>query len=105
VFVFSSDLSGDSRLWRIGASGGAPEKLLGIGGPDFAERVSVKRHRLVFTRGTSDENIWRIAVQGSAIEGRPKKLIASTRDDMNPQPSPDGKRLAFCSNRSGSLEI
>jgi len=44
-------------------------------------------------------------VQGPKVIGRPKQLFGSTRDDMNPQPSPDGKWLAFCSNRSGSLEI
>jgi Tol biopolymer transport system component len=79
--------------------------LLGISGPDVARGVSIKAHRLVFAREISDENIWRLPVLGPKMIGSPKQLSASTRDDMNPQPSPDGKRIAFSSNRSGSLEI
>jgi Tol biopolymer transport system component/DNA-binding winged helix-turn-helix (wHTH) protein len=33
------------------------------------------------------------------------RFIASTRDDSQPQFSPDGKRIAFSSDRSGNLEI
>jgi Tol biopolymer transport system component len=35
----------------------------------------------------------------------PAIAIASTRWDGNPQISPDGTQVAFCSSRSGSLEI
>jgi Tol biopolymer transport system component len=33
------------------------------------------------------------------------KFIASTRNDSDPQYSPDGKRIAFCSDRAGSDEM
>jgi Tol biopolymer transport system component len=33
------------------------------------------------------------------------RLVASTLDEATPQYSPDGSRLAFCSNQSGSWEI
>ena len=104
-FVFSSDRAGDARLWRVPASGGTPQPLIGINGPDAARGVSVREHTLVFARETSDQNIWRVPVQGPKVIGPPMRLSASTRDDTNPQPSPDGKRIAFSSNRSGSLEI
>jgi Tol biopolymer transport system component len=103
--VFSSDRTGDARLWRIATSGGTPTPLLGISGSDITRGVSVRGDRLIFAREISDENIWRIRIQGARMIGPPKQLISSTRDDMNPQPSPDGKRIAFVSNRSGSLEI
>jgi Tol biopolymer transport system component/DNA-binding winged helix-turn-helix (wHTH) protein len=103
--VFSSDRAGDSRLWRIASSGGTPQPLLGISGSDVARGVYVRGYTLVFAREISDQNIWRLPVQGPKMTGLPKQLSVSTRDDMNPQPSPDGKRIAFSSNRSGSIEI
>ncbi len=37
--------------------------------------------------------------------GQPNPLVRSTRGDSQPSFSPDGKRIAFQSNRSGSFEI
>jgi Tol biopolymer transport system component len=42
-------------------------------------------------------------VDGQA--GKPTRLIASTRRDLEPRYSPDGKKIAFSSDRSGSLEV
>ena len=103
--VFSSERAGGPRLWRIPASGGTPKALLGISGSDAPRGVSQRGHRLVFSRHVSDHNFWRIGVQGAEMLSAPQQLSASTRDDANPQLSPDGKRIAFNSNRSGSYEI
>jgi Tol biopolymer transport system component len=42
---------------------------------------------------------------GPEAVGLPKRLISSTRLDHTPRYSPDGKRIAFASDRSGSDEI
>jgi Tol biopolymer transport system component len=53
-----------------------------------------------------DHNIWRIDLRGPGqISGIPVRLIASTREDRDPAYSPDGKRIAFMSSRSGACEI
>jgi Tol biopolymer transport system component len=44
-----------------------------------------------------------LAASGKAVA--PTRLIASTRFDGNPQVSPDDKRIAFTSDRSGFYEI
>jgi Tol biopolymer transport system component len=105
--VFSSDrLSGSGRLWKVRSSGGQPEPLaVGQGG---ASNPSLSRdgRRLAYTQGDYNESIWRYEV--SRATGRsapPTKLIASTGVNAVPQFSPDGKKIAFESTRSGSREI
>lgn len=68
--------------------------------------ISRQGNRLAYTRGFMDNNIWRLEVP--PLNGRarqPIKLISSTYDETAPQYSPDGKRIAFASARSGSTEI
>src|SRR5207249_11783436 len=55
-------------------------------------------------------NIWRAGLaprspgrQAPAFE--PTLLVSSSRSDLNPSFSPDGKRITFGSDRSGSFEI
>jgi dipeptidyl aminopeptidase/acylaminoacyl peptidase len=52
-----------------------------------------------------DTNIWQFRQRPGAVAAEATKLIASTRDDSSPQFSPDGAKIAFRSNRSGSTEI
>jgi Tol biopolymer transport system component/DNA-binding winged helix-turn-helix (wHTH) protein len=103
--VFSSSRSGGLRLWRVPASGGTPDALVGIPTADLIGGVSIRSTRMVFAPQIEDGNIWQVGVQGTKVTELPKQLIASTRDDGHPQPSPDGKRIAFTSSRSGSYEI
>jgi Tol biopolymer transport system component len=103
--VFCSGRSGEARLWRIAASGGTPQPLTGISGSDLCTGVSQAGNRLVFAHPISDQNIWRVGIEGAKMIRPPEQLISSTRDDTNPQPSPDGTRVAFSSNRSGAMEL
>ena len=102
--LFSSNRSGTDEMWRIPAFGGQPEGLaIGEG-----QHPSISRdgQRLAFARSSSNYNIWRVS--GPAATGKrtePTKLIASTKRQYQPQFSPDGKRIAFGSSRSGSTEV
>jgi Tol biopolymer transport system component len=60
--------------------------------------------RLVFTRSLHTNGIWRQALGGDG-PGPAEPVLVSTRWDSNPQFSPDGRRIAFASTRSGSAEI
>src|SRR5206468_12354676 len=60
----------------------------------------------VYVRDVLDDNIWRIPGPNSAERtGAPSRLIASTRQDMEPQYSRTGEKIAFSSTRSGNTEI
>jgi Tol biopolymer transport system component len=105
--VFSSDrLSGAGRLWKVSASGGQPEPLpVGQGGA-YQPSLSRDGHRLAYTQRFDSVDIWRYEV--SRTTGRsapPTKLIASTGGNGSPQFSPDGKKIAFHSSRTGNPEI
>jgi Tol biopolymer transport system component len=63
--------------------------------------------RLVYVRSFTDDNIWRVDIPsvGTAATSAPAVAIASTKADIHPQISPDGRRVAFTSTRSGTWEI
>jgi Tol biopolymer transport system component/serine/threonine protein kinase len=94
---------GANKLSRVSTSGGQPKEL-GIsayGGGSISHRAN----RLAYVEGTYDTDIWRIPVPGARGRGlSPAKLIWSSQMDDNPQYSPDGQRIIFGSNRSGSYE-
>ena len=105
--IFSSDrLANSGRLWKVSASGGQPEPLpVGQGGAYFPS-LSRDGRRLAYTQRDFSTSIWRYEVPRT--KGRstpPTRLIASTGANWVPQFSPDGKRIAFESTRSGSWEI
>jgi Tol biopolymer transport system component/tRNA A-37 threonylcarbamoyl transferase component Bud32 len=105
--VFSSDRLGNSgRLWKIRASGGEPEPLsMGQGGATWPS-LSHDGFRLAYSQADTNINIWRYDVpRTTGRSAPPAKLIASTTEESAPQFSPDGKRIAFQSTRSGNPEI
>jgi Tol biopolymer transport system component len=95
-----------SSLWRVSASGGTPQPVF-VGGDNAANPVlSSRGDRLAYEQRSQDFNIWQIEVPTATPPSRStKKLIASTRGDAGPQFSPDGTRIAFVSDRTGSDEI
>jgi Tol biopolymer transport system component len=62
--------------------------------------------RLAYTRWRWNSNIYRIELSGATgLVGTPKKLIASTRFDYDPDYSPNGDEIVFVSTRTGNEEI
>jgi Tol biopolymer transport system component len=99
--VFSSDRRRNSVLWRVRASGGEPERIPAVA-ENAADPIFARDGRMAYAQVFQDANIWRV----ETAEGKPPvKVISSTQYDSSPQFSPDGSRVAFRSNRSGSNEI
>ena len=93
------------ELWRVSASGGTPQPVTEAGENAYSPAVSRAGKLLAYGRSTYDENIWQLDLAGDKASGPSTKLIASTWQDNAPQYSPDGKRIVFASDRSGSYEI
>ncbi len=91
-------------IYRMPASGAAMPRLVpGIGTGAAYPAVSSQGHRLVYSVGTQDTNIWKVDL--SARSAALDEGLSSTYRDVFPQYSPDGKRITFYSNRAGRLDI
>jgi Tol biopolymer transport system component/DNA-binding winged helix-turn-helix (wHTH) protein len=94
-----------SSLWSVPVEAGQARPL---GGTERAVDVAVSQdgHRLVYSQGTMDWDIWQLDLRRGRATGEAQTRFApSTEDDANPQFSPDGERVAFTSVRSGQNEI
>jgi len=105
--IFSSDRQGGRwRLWKVSAAGGQPAQVPGWQEACNDYSLSRDGRRLAFTQWEFNVNIWRYEVSaGERPSGPPTKLIASPSINTEPQFSPDSKRVAFVSWRSGNGEI
>jgi serine/threonine protein kinase/Tol biopolymer transport system component len=100
------------ELWRLTVPGQhRPVPLPFVGEDGLMPAVSRPQlggpTRLVYVRSFGDTNIWRIetSAPGAPSSSPPVGVISSTRLDIHAQLSPDGRRLAFTSDRSGAWEI
>jgi len=98
-------------LWRLDALGGGTPVRLALVGQDgltpVVARTADRRNRLVYVRSFRDSNVWRITTPapGARASSPPAIAVASTRADAIANVSPDARRLAFLSNRSGESQI
>jgi Tol biopolymer transport system component/predicted Ser/Thr protein kinase len=106
-FLFSSGTGMNLGLWRIAVSNGAIPRRVNLDASNaFAPAISRLGNRLAFVTVKYDLNIWRIDLKGlGQARGEPTRFIASTQMQLFPAYSPDGRRIAFASERSGTDEI
>jgi Tol biopolymer transport system component/DNA-binding winged helix-turn-helix (wHTH) protein len=109
--IFSSNRNGRHQLWRVKVSGTAqPTVVEGITdarSPAVSSARSGSDSRLVYQAFTEDYNIRLLdrGADGAWNASKPASFAASIRDEQSPRVSPDGRRLAFVSDRSGWFEV
>lgn len=103
--IFSSRRGGAPALWEIPLAGGEPERLPLGGASADQPSVSRKGARLAYKQGQIHPNLWQIDLSDRHRPKPPAQFLLSSAHNNAPQFSPDGKTLAFASQRSGYMEI
>jgi eukaryotic-like serine/threonine-protein kinase len=101
--LFSGVREHAQSLWRVLIS--SPESIERVPFADQAAAfdVAYTANRLVFERRSPDSNIMRLDMAtGTAM---PLQFLNSTREDLWPEYSPDGRQIALISTRSGQVEV
>jgi Tol biopolymer transport system component/DNA-binding winged helix-turn-helix (wHTH) protein len=101
--VFSSDTGDGGELWELTLDGQMTQ--LPFGEQVSAPAVAARTGRLAYVRDRKTVDIWRVDLTAAHPEESAVRLIDSTRSQMVARYSPDGARIVFQSNRSGSTEI
>jgi Tol biopolymer transport system component len=103
--ILCSDYRENHRgLWKVARSGGPAESVPSIG-ESFAHLTASRLgDRLMYSQQDLDSDIWRFDLDRK-LKALPRRLIGSTRMDVTASFSPDGRRIAYASYRSGHCEI
>ena len=107
VFATSTSSGVSHQLWRMAISESSPpQRLASMGANGFFPVISRRGDRMAYVNSTNDWNLWRMEVTSPEFKtSAPSKLVSTTRSEYNPQFSPDGKKIAFVSDRSGAEEL
>jgi len=102
--ILASDVNSISTLFRTSTRRSAAERAVpGTGSSASSPSVSRRRNRLAYVAGTVDANLWQVDLP-TRTASLDRSLSSSLRD-VFPQFSPDGKRVAFVSNRNGKTQV
>ena len=105
------------ELWKLAFSNGhvegQPQKIQSFGNGGQWPAIALQGKRMAYVKPYGGQlNIWRVGLgEGSKKSDKDSgareamDLIPSTSTEFAPEYSPDGKRVAFESDRTGSLEI
>jgi serine/threonine protein kinase/Tol biopolymer transport system component len=103
--IFQPSVNNPMPLFRLSLETNTATSLAWMGPGASSPVISRPANRLVFTRDFRDTNIWRIDLNASGSKPAMDTIAVSSFREVAPNYSPDGKRLAFHSNRGGSVQI
>ncbi len=103
--IYSLGRKGATGLWRVCSRGGTPSLVAGVGLMAYSPSISRKGNELAYQEAIGKDNIWRIAVNDGRGSAGPAIAVAAKGRKLRPSFSPDGKKIAFESDRLGSMEI
>src|ERR1039457_1121159 len=100
--VFSSDVTGTTKLWIATADGQSLRLLTSGVGIDDSPSWSPDGTTIAFSsRQNNVKDVWTIQRDGSNL----RQLTSKTLNNFQPTWSTNGTRIAFVSDRSGTNDI
>ncbi len=105
--VFASARGAEMGLWVVAAEGCIPRPVAGpVGQAGWPTIPSRTDKTLVYEQGVGKADVWRFDLKDSKHPQKaPYSLISEKGDKMRPELSPDGKKVAFESDRLGFWDI
>jgi Tol biopolymer transport system component len=104
--VIATNRAGAYSLWRILLDAPIPEAIPAPGERIHSLAIAPDAARLVYTASRFNSNLWRYPILNAPPRlGAPQRLVASSGENTYPRYSPQGDRIAWASDRSGSWQI
>ena len=102
--ILSGNVQGVRKLWRLSLTDRREQPLNEAGENVYYPTVARSNDGLAFVREIEDADLWRVELSATHVSA-PVRVNFSTRVEGAPRFSPDGKRIAFLSYRSGLPEL
>lgn len=93
----------DPAVWMLDPRGGRPKLVTVLPVNSRGLTVSAETDAIAFTQNEAKSSIWRYDLTASRRE--PERLIKSNGVQAMPRFSPDGRSIAFMSDRAGGFEL
>lgn len=103
--IFASTRGAGTQLWRLPAYGGSPHMFALAGTNASYPTVAAAGKRIVYADSPSLTSVWRARLGSDEDTVEEKELVRSTGRQSWPAYSPDGSKIAFISDDSGTEEI
>ncbi len=99
---FASSRGGAVNIWKIAAQGGQPEQITAGQGDDAELDISRDGKSIVFSSYRVNVNLAELSVDTPSGAGLRWLTTDSARGELAPAYSPDGRHIAYFTNRSGA---
>jgi Tol biopolymer transport system component len=107
AIVYGGGVMSGGELWQVTVGGSRTSAPFVLEGASDEITVAPSGARLAYVLENLDSNIWRVPLSRTLQKNPPppEKLFASVREEQDAVFSPDGKSIAFVSNRSGHWNV
>jgi Tol biopolymer transport system component/DNA-binding winged helix-turn-helix (wHTH) protein len=111
ALFYATDRAGGYTIWRVPAEGGTPELVIGGAAKLKHPSVAGASGRIAYESWAYEINLWeapiteRLDLEGDLTPTLRPAVRTSDQWNHSPEFSPDAKRIAFVSTRSGGAEL